>query len=209
MKDFIVLDLETQRSARDVGGWGNIAEMKVSVAVLWDSHRGQFSVYYEDRVMELIARLKSAPLVVGFNHIGFDYAVLAGYFAFGFERENAIRELRALPNLDLLADIKRILGKRLKLDSIVRATLGKSKSADGMLALQWYQDYINGEREKLQMIVDYCTVDVAVTRDLYLYGREHGEIRYIDKILGLRKIQVDWREGDKFRKKAAPVQLSF
>ena len=31
-------DLETQKSADDVGGWGNIHKMGLAVGVVWDSH---------------------------------------------------------------------------------------------------------------------------------------------------------------------------
>ncbi len=209
MDDFLVFDLETQRSAQDVGGWGNIAEMKISVGVVWDSRKGRFFTYYEEKVTDLITHLKSGPLVVGFNHIGFDYVVLSGYYNPGAEREHALQGLTDIANLDLLVDLKERVGKRTSLNSLARATLKKRKSADGMLALKWYKDYLNGDRGKLKKIADYCRTDVEVTRDLYLYGKENGKVYYIDKVRGVKKIEVDWNRQIDRQNGPRAVQLSF
>ncbi len=77
----------------------------------------------------------SGPLVVGYNHIGFDYPVISGYFQKGKERDNALNQLKSAANFDLLIDIRELIGKRIKLDSVARATLNTGKSADGLLAL--------------------------------------------------------------------------
>ena len=212
MIDFLVFDLETQRSAQDVGGWQNIPEMKMSVGVIWDSRDEKYHFYYHDDAIALYEHLISGPLVIGYNHIGFDYPVVSGYFPKGPEREKALNQMNSAANFDLLIDIRALIGKRIKLDSVARATLNTGKSADGLLALKWYQEYLAGETEKLQMIADYCKMDVQVTRDVYLYGRDKGNILYVDKTLGLKTIAVDW-SGDKkieeIKPDASPVQLSF
>lgn len=212
MEEFLVFDLETQRSAQDVGGWQNIPEMKMSVGVIWDSRDEKYHYYYHEQIMDLYNHLISGPLVIGYNHIGFDYPVIGGYFQKGPERDVALDKMKSTANLDLLIDIKNVLGKRIKLDSVARATLNVGKSADGLLALQWYQEYLDGDASKLQKIADYCKVDVQVTRDVYLYGRDNGKVLYIDKALGLKKIDVKWVN---YIKKEDPqkapdhVQLSF
>ncbi|MGK0288771.1 MAG: DEAD/DEAH box helicase domain-containing protein [bacterium] len=192
MDDFLVFDLETQRAAQDVGGWGNIPEMKMSVGVVWDSRKNDFFVYLENQILELIKHLKSGPVVIGYNHIYFDYPVLSGYYT-GEERKTVLDELIATKNLDLLVRMKQTLGHRLKLDSLVRPTLSVGKSADGLLALQWYKEYIQeGDRSKLQLIIDYCKQDVAVTRDLYLHGLKNKSVYYDSKTGGIKKVAVDW-----------------
>ncbi len=192
MHDYLVFDLETQRSAQDVGGWNNIAEMKMSVGVLWDSKLNDFKVYLEDEVPDLINHLKSGPLVIGYNHIGFDYTVLSGYASPGHERQKLFNELSNLDNLDLLRDLKDRIGRRIKLDSVARPTLKVGKSADGLMALKWYKEYLDGDPEKLKKIIEYCCQDVAVTRDVYLYGIQKKEIIYEDKFEGLKTVSVDW-----------------
>jgi len=194
MKDFLVFDLETQRSAQEVGGWGNIAEMKMSVGVLWDSNQQKFCIYYEEQVTELIEHLLSGPLVIGYNHLSFDYTVLSGYYASEKDRRDIITRFKDAENLDLLVDIKERIGKRIRLDAVARPTLKVGKSADGLMALKWYKEYLNGETEKLQQIADYCTQDVEVTRDVYLFGVQHKQIYYEDRTEGIKSVTVDWSE---------------
>ncbi|MDX2470381.1 MAG: ribonuclease H-like domain-containing protein [SAR324 cluster bacterium] len=191
MQDYLVFDLETQRSAADVGGWDKTEEMKMSVGVLWDSKANRFFTYYEDQVADLIKHLKSGPTVIGYNHISFDYKVLLGYYPVE-AREGALKEFHDLKNLDLLNVIKDTIGKRIRLEDAARPTLKVGKSADGLLALQWYKEFLAGDQEKLGAIADYCRQDVAVTRDLFIYGQEHKHIYYLDKGAGITKVDIQW-----------------
>ena len=77
--NIVYFDLETQKSAAEVGGWDHIRDMKMSVGVTYSTARKTYEIYGEDRVNELIDELMRADLVVGFNHIRFDYEVLHGY----------------------------------------------------------------------------------------------------------------------------------
>jgi hypothetical protein len=54
---FVVFDLETQRSAEEVGGWQRAERMGVAVAVVYDSQLGDFLTYLEDEVDQLIDHL--------------------------------------------------------------------------------------------------------------------------------------------------------
>lgn len=193
--DFLAFDLETQRSAQDVGGWNNIPDMKMSVGVLWDSTKNDFFVYLEDQIEDMINHLLAGPRVIGFNHIYFDYPVVSGYREAGPERDELMNRFTAQKNLDLLIDLKDRLGHRLKLDSVARPTLEVGKSADGLLALEWYQQYVEtGDQSKMDSIISYCKQDVAVTRDVYLYGIEKGEILYEAKGGAIKTVSVDWTE---------------
>ena len=209
MKQYLVFDLETQRSANDVGGWGNISEMLMSVGVLWDSRDKKFHVYFEDQVHDLIKHLLSGPLVIGYNHIGFDYTVLSGYFPKGEERNKALQEFQDAANLDLLNDLKNRIGKRVKLEAVARPTLKIGKSADGLQALEWYKEYLDGDEKKLKMIADYCKQDVAVTRDLYRSGIENGEVFYQDREKGIQAVKVNWDGDEENAQVEESVQLSF
>jgi DEAD/DEAH box helicase domain-containing protein len=172
----VVFDLETQKLAHEVGGWGNIRKMRLSLGVAHSQEEG-FRTFTEDNVSELINMLKSADLVVGFNQMGFDYEVLTAY-----TREN----LRALPNLDILAVVKNTLGFRLALDHLAQFTLGKKKSGDGTMAASWFKE------GKMDLLQKYCQDDVAITRDLYEYGRKNGFLLYQQKGGNVAKVSVDW-----------------
>ena len=193
---FLVFDLETQRSADEVGGWGYIKNMLYSVAVVWDSEKNRFFTYYEDQFESLFKHLTCGFTVVGFNHAYFDYKVLSGYGKSPEEEENILNSLLKQKNLDILLYIKEKLGFRLRLDGVARATLQTSKSADGLDALKWYKEYKDtGNKLKLQKIADYCTQDVRVTRDLYLYGKKNKFIYYETKSRNLEKLNVDWEDS--------------
>lgn len=163
---FGVFDIETQKSAAEVGGWHHAHRMRVSCAVLYDSADDRFYTFDEDGVDALVSHLKRFELVVGFNILKFDYRVLSAYTRFRFQN---------LPTLDLLETIRTQLGYRLSLDHLARETLGVSKTADGLKALQWWKE------RRIQEIIDYCRSDVKITRDLYCFGRRHGYLLFRNK----------------------------
>jgi ATP-dependent helicase YprA (DUF1998 family) len=175
----VVFDLETQLSAAEVGGWSKTYLMRVSCGVVWDSRTDEFTTYFEDRVPDLIEHLKSADLVVGFNCIGFDYSVLRGYTRFDF---------RDLVTLDMLREIKEQLNFRVSLNSLAQSTLDKEKSADGLQALRWWK------QGRLDLIETYCRDDVAITRDIWRYGRDKGYLLFDRKNEGRMRIPVDFSD---------------
>jgi len=174
---FGVLDLETRRSAEEVGGWGHASRMGVSCVVVYDSLTDTCEEYLGEDIDRLTDHLRQLDLVVGFNILRFDYAVLKGYSAFDFH---------SLPTLDLLAEVHTRLGYRLSLDHLGEHTLGKKKSADGLMALVWWK------QGKIRQIIDYCRDDVELTRDLYLFGRDHRYLLFRNKA-GLKvRVPVSW-----------------
>jgi len=79
-----VFDLETQRSAAEVGGWHRAHLMKISCAVLYDSKEDRFIDFVENQISQFVERLQTFDLVIGFNIKRFDYHVLTGYSNFNF-----------------------------------------------------------------------------------------------------------------------------
>lgn len=173
----VYFDLETQKSADEVGGWANKHLMRVSFGVTYSTKEDRFKGYEEGDIASLIAELSAADLVVGYNIIGFDYAVLSAY------TEN---DLSKLPTLDLMADLRATLGFRPKLDTIAMATLKTGKSAEGLMAIKWFRE---GEYGKIAL---YCKEDVRITRDLHLFGCKNKFVYYTDKMNRLAKAPVDW-----------------
>ena len=87
----------------------------------------------------------------------------------------------------MLQDIYRTLNFRLSLDSIARATLGATKTADGVKSVQWFRI---GELEK---VAEYCKADVDITRRVYEFGREHGFVYYYSRLGSKLKVSVNWK----------------
>lgn len=177
VRRFGVFDLETQRSAEEVGGWRNADQMRISCAVLYDSEEDEFFEYVEGQVPRLIDHLNRLELVVGFNLIRFDYKVLSYYADVDFSK---------LPTLDMLQEVHRELGFRLSLDHLANATLGTRKSADGLMALKWWRE------GRLGKIIEYCREDVRITRDLYLFGKKHNHLIFRGKDNHTMRVPVKW-----------------
>ena len=173
----LFFDLETRRSAEEVGGWGRIDQMGLALAVVYDESSGVFRTYFEPDVDRLIVDLMSADCVVGFNVKRFDYTVLRGYRDAAFDR---------IPTCDMLEVIHRKLGFRLKLQGLAEATLGEGKSADGLQSLEWFK------LGRMDLIEEYCRQDVDVTRRLFHYGREHGYLLYPDRSGRAVRVPVEW-----------------
>ncbi|MBP8846203.1 MAG: DEAD/DEAH box helicase, partial [Thermoanaerobaculia bacterium] len=104
--------------------------------------------------------------------------VLAGYTGEAYER--------TLPTLDLLEEIHAGLGFRLGLDHLARETLGVEKSADGLQSLAWVRE------GRLDLVAEYCRRDVEILRDLYLFGRREGYLRYRDRAGNRLRLPVSW-----------------
>ena len=174
---YIVFDVETRRSAAEVGGWHRADRMGVSVAVAYDSGDDTWLTYQQDDLADLFARMRRADAVVGFNSLRFDYAVLSPFAPF---------DLRTLPEVDLLRRVQEHLHYRLPLGNLGQATLGAAKSADGLQALAWWKE------GRIDEIAAYCRKDVELTRDLYLFGLEHGHVLFTNKAGQKVRAQVDF-----------------
>ncbi|MFL6197080.1 MAG: DEAD/DEAH box helicase [Thermoanaerobaculia bacterium] len=175
----VLFDLETLRSAMDVGGWDKAHRMGVAVGVACFLEEGRFEVYFEDQVRALAEALREASLVIGYNIKRFDYKVLAGYTGEDYAR--------TLPTLDLLEDVASRLGFRVGMGHLAQETLGTTKSADGLQSLEWVR------QGRLDLVEQYCRKDVEILRDLYLHGRREGCLFYRDRKRDLRlKLGVEW-----------------
>ena len=185
-KNIVYFDLETQRSFGDVGGYAKKDKMGVSVAVTYSTARGGYQIYTESEMDQLGEELVRADLVVGWNHVQFDYPVLQPY-VFPTLGEQTI-------NLDMMLDLEARLGFRLKLDSVAAATLGTGKTADGLDALRWWQEHKKtGDFAPLRRIAEYCAYDVKVTKCVHEYALEHGLLKYDDRSGNVAEIALDWK----------------
>ncbi|MEX2209158.1 MAG: DEAD/DEAH box helicase [Myxococcota bacterium] len=176
----LLFDVETQRSAAEVGGWGNTHLMRLALAVVYDAATGEFETYTEERAEALVERLFDAPVVVGFNSRRFDYGVLRAY---------TTRDLAKLPTFDLLEEIHHKLGYRLSLDHLATHTLGRGKSGDGLQSLTWWKE------GRLDLIESYCRMDVEIVRDLLTFAARERHLLFQRKTGELVRLPVEWDEA--------------
>jgi DEAD/DEAH box helicase domain-containing protein len=173
----LVFDLETQRSAEDVGGWGFASKMGLALAVVYDVAAGAYRTYYEADVDRLLLDLAFADRVIGFNIDRFDLPVLSGYTE---------RDLSRIRTLDLLAEIHKSVGFRVSLNHLSEVNLGESKAGDGLQSLKWWKE------GRIDLIEHYCRKDVEVTKRLWELGRSQKFLLHRDKGGRTLRIPAAW-----------------
>ena len=176
--NIVYFDLETQRTANDVGGWDKKSDMRMSLGVTYSTNLKEYRIYTEKRVNDLVQQLLRADLVVGFNIVNFDYEVLMGYTILDLPGQ--------LRSLDLLVEVEKTLGNKLRLDNIAQATLGLGKTGDGVDAIKWWRE------KRLMEVAEYCCFDVKVTKLVHEHGLEHRELFYTDKFSRKQRVEIAW-----------------
>ena len=176
-KNIVYFDLETQQSAEEVGGWNHISKMRMSVGVTYSTARGDYKIYGEAQVNDLITELQRADLVVGFNNLRFDNEVLHGYTPL---------DLSQVPTLDMLVELQETLKHRLSLDSIATATFGVEKTSEGLQAIRWWKE------GKLMEIAEYCCYDVKITKMVHEYGAHYQQLHYMNRFGKKLTVPVKW-----------------
>lgn len=176
----VFLDVETQKSFEEVGGYLP-AQLQISFVGICVrdgfSGEGEFQGFFEKDLPKLWPILETADVIVGFNITDFDMEALRPYYSGDVEKLNV---------LDLLTRFKQSMGHRISLDAIAQETLGKAKTADGLQAIKFFR---NGQMREL---AEYCLQDVAITRDIYDYGRRHNQVKFVNKWSRSIEAKVDF-----------------
>ena len=175
----ITFDIETTGEA---GAPFDIATQELTIVGVHDSETDSYSSYLKEELLHMWPLFEKADVIIGYNSDHFDIPILNRYYA---------GDLGKIKSVDLLKEIKNVLGRRLKLDSVAAATLGGGKIASGMDAVKWWKE---GNIEKVR---EYCLDDVRITKELYDYALKNGSVKYKD-FDGIREIKLNtskWEEG--------------
>lgn len=177
----VVYDIETFEYDSKIKEF-DVSNHALAVGVTYDN-LNEYRFWYEDDTVELVDFLLKFDTIVGFNIKGFDNLVLSSY------DKNFLKDLNSR-STDLLEVIERRLGYRISLDSILKHTLKKEKSAHGKTSIGWWN---SGEKEKVK---EYCKSDVQLTLELYLYGLKHEEI-FFETQGQIRRVSLNWHNPEK------------
>jgi len=170
-------DLETKKLFEEVGG-RYPEKLGLAVAgIIVNENKPE--LYTENDVFDLIKTLNSADLIIGHNVIGFDYSVLKPYADF-----DVLSRFKS-KTLDTMVHIEKIVGIRLKLDSLARHTLGIGKTLSPIIIPALWK---RGEHQKVK---DYLVNDLKILKNLYDYGKQHGYVK-CDINGRLTRINVNW-----------------
>lgn len=157
----ITLDIETTSAASNF----DLTSLEMSIVGVHDSETDTYVAYTVPELPKLWPILEKADLIIGYNSDHFDIPILNKYYA---------GDLTKIRSLDLLTEIRNVLGRRIKLDSVAKATLGKKKSGHGLDAVTWWAE------GKVEKVIKYCLDDVRITKEIYDFAREHKKLRYDD-----------------------------
>lgn len=182
--NYVVLDLETRDSFQDVRAF-DPARLTISVVGVYDARDNTEHTYRVEELPALAELLRSTPRVIGYNLLGFDYAVLKSAFA-QITNNAPPFDPYTLPTIDLFDHLQRVLGFRPKLDDVAQATLGKGKSGDGLQAIRLYQ------QGNWDALIRYCLDDVRITRDVYEYGLARGHVKFPMRNSTIADIKATW-----------------
>ncbi|MBU1032974.1 MAG: ribonuclease H-like domain-containing protein [Patescibacteria group bacterium] len=166
MRREIVLDIETQNTFQDVGSY-NAALLKISLIGCYFYETDTFETFLEEDLIKLWPRLERSDRIIGYNLFGFDYPCMQTYYT---------GDLMKLPTIDIMKEIEKRLGHRVKLDDVAHATLGVGKSGHGLLAVEYWR------KGEIQKLADYCLQDVKITRDVYEHALKFQNVCYFDRV---------------------------
>ncbi len=184
-QNYLVLDLETQKTF-DAVGRENLHKLKVSVVGVYDYLTDEYKCYSEAEIPLLEERLRSAEMLIGFNVRKFDLAVLEPYL---------FLSIQTLPVFDIMEEIEKVRGHRVSLHSVAQATLGVTKSGEGMNAVILY------EQGRMDELKKYCLNDVKLTKEIYDYGCLENRVYFIsNRDWKKYEIPINWNSAEEAKK---------
>lgn len=188
----LIFDIETKNSFQEVGS-NNPADLDISVVCVYDYETDRYDSYLEKDFKNLWPVIEKTDILIGYNSEHFDVPLLNKYYS---------GDLTKIKSLDILKEIKNSLGRRIKLDTIAEATLGKKKTGHGLEAIAWWK---SGEIDK---IVKYCLEDVKITKEVYEYALKNSSLKYKDGN-ELKEIKIDTGKWEKESENSITYTLPF
>ena len=170
----ITFDIET-RNTTTFRGRLDASGLELTVVGVHDSETGEYTSYLRDELNQLWPVLERADVLIGYNSDAFDIPILNRYYP---------GDLSRIRSIDLMVEVQKVLGRRLRLDSLAQATLGRGKTGDGLKAVEWWEQ---GHFDKVR---EYCIEDVRLTRELFDYALKNKAVKYKD-LKEVREIKLD------------------
>jgi DEAD/DEAH box helicase domain-containing protein len=157
----VVFDIETANWMGE--GRSEPSHLDIALVGIHDSATDSYDSFLVEDLTRLWKILEATDVIVGYNSDHFDIPLLNKYYP---------GDLTKIKSIDLMAEIYKKIGRRVRLDAVSEGTLGKKKSGHGGQSLIWWR---NGEIEKVRK---YCEKDVQLTKELYEYALKTGGLKY-------------------------------
>jgi DEAD/DEAH box helicase domain-containing protein len=173
----IVFDIETANQFSDISS-GDPADLTLAIVCIHDSLTDAYDSFTVEELPRLWKVLEQADVLVGYNSDHFDIPLLNKYYP---------GDLNQIKSIDLLKDIHKSLGRRIKLDMVAEGTLGEGKSGHGLQSIKWWREGL------VDKVREYCIKDVEITKRIFEYAKKNGSIRYKD-MGAVREVRIDTRD---------------
>ncbi len=171
---------ESTTKALEAMGISVVSAYKRELDSQMNEVRGEMRSFFEKDFGDMWLWFEEADRVIGYNSLGFDNHVMNGKYSGDFHK---------LKHFDVLEEIRKVFGHRVKLDSVAKESLGIGKSASGIQAVDWWK---KGDAESLANLKKYCEVDVEVTKGVYDYAMKNKVLKFKDRWNEYREIEVDF-----------------
>ncbi|MFA6158940.1 MAG: ribonuclease H-like domain-containing protein [Candidatus Paceibacterota bacterium] len=175
----VVFDIETRNLFQDVGT-NDPKDLDISVVCTYEYETDSYKSFFQEDFGKLWPILENADMLITFNGDHFDIPLLDKYYP---------GDLTKIKSLDLLKEVKKSLGFRIKLDSIAEGTLGYGKSGHGLEAITWWKN------KELDKLVKYCTDDVKVTKEVYDYALKNSSVKFKDGLTN-KEIKLNTKDWE-------------
>jgi len=189
----VVFDIETKNIFEEVGS-NNPVDLDISVVAIYDSATDKYESFTEEKFSKLWPILEQADMLIGFNSDHFDIPLLDKYYP---------GDLTKIKSLDVMREIRTVIGRRIKLDYIAEGTLGRNKISHGLEAVRWWKE------GKIDEIVKYCIEDVRITKDIYDYALKNNKLFYKENGGPKQEIKLDTKDWEKIERKSMTYTLPF
>ena len=188
----LVFDIETSNSFQDAGS-NNPADLTISVVGIYEYEGDKYSAFLVEDFGKLWPIIENTDAFITFNGDHFDIPLLNKYYP---------GDLFKMKSVDLLKEMQKSAGRRMKLDQIAEGTLGVNKTGHGLDAIKWWRD---GEVEKVK---SYCLDDVRITKDVYEYALREGKLIFKEGG-NLNEVKLDTKDWEAPASSALNYTLPF
>lgn len=172
----VFFDVETKKFFDEIDT-SNPADLGVSVVSVYERTldenlnelKGSMMSYWEADFPKMWPVFQRAKRIIGFNSIHFDVPALSPYAPAYFAK---------LTHFDIMAEVKKVFGKRISLNAIAKETLANYKNDTGENAVIYWN---RGDKESLAKLQKYCEMDVLITRNIYDFALKNKQLKFKDK----------------------------
>ncbi|OGU11679.1 MAG: hypothetical protein A2X63_09225 [Ignavibacteria bacterium GWA2_35_8] len=188
----IVFDIETSNFFQDVNK-NDPSLLDLALIGIYDSETDQYYSFLQNELHKLWPFLENADMLIGFNSDHFDLPLLNKYYP---------GDLSAIKHIDLLKEIRKSYGRRMKLDQLAEGTLGKNKSGHGADGMMWWKQGL------VDKVRNYCIDDVRITKELYDYALANNKLIFKEGG-ALNEIKLDTSNWEDKQDKKLTFTLPF